>query len=120
MGKSSKNKPWNSLQGFAKRFNYDYYYDVFFSLLSIPIVIYSSNPFIRLLFNHSQSLPSMHSSFFSFTHPIKLEFSFSSYFYSLNTLRTELRSQRTILENISINMGARSPASNRTNLMDDF
>lgn len=39
---------------------------------------------------------------------------------SLNTLRTELRSQRTILENISINMGARSPASNRTNLMDDF
>ena len=39
---------------------------------------------------------------------------------SLNTLRTELRSQRTILENISINMGARSPVSNRTNLMDDF
>lgn len=30
MGKSSKNKPWNSLQGYVKRFNYDYYYDVFF------------------------------------------------------------------------------------------
>lgn len=39
---------------------------------------------------------------------------------SLYTLRKELRSQRTILEDISINMGARSSQINRTNLMDDF
>lgn len=39
---------------------------------------------------------------------------------SLYTLRKELRSQRTILEDISINVGARSSQINRTNLMDDF
>jgi len=39
---------------------------------------------------------------------------------SIMALRTEMRSQRTILENISRQFGARSPVSNRTDLIDDF
>lgn len=39
---------------------------------------------------------------------------------SIMALRTEMQSQRTILENISRQFGAHSPVSNRTDLLDDF
>ncbi|KAL9957509.1 hypothetical protein ACROYT_G039148 [Oculina patagonica] len=50
----------------------------------------------------------------------QLQEQLSTHHESIMAIRAELQSQRTILENISLHLGARSPVSNRTNLLDDF